>query len=713
MEREDRALLSYLNSCQSSNLFGNGRDRNAAKDFISDYFTADHAVENWSDSDEDSDEECGDGLVPPRGLAKSTVDCENSDDSDDSDTTDETKSSPTNVGIVSATNEIKFQVVGAAECADDVACNGAPSPAMLANAHQWSCHCKQIKVASKTAGDHRSGCIAQFTPDEIVEFQLSIQDMSREAKDILVIGMVAMCIRTGDKTECTRRKEQKDRQKSRSSYILMGKSVCSKTFCKLVCIGDQKLKTLCKHYKEFGLVPRNLKSGGRKNNTKALSLPDTERVVDFIKGYAQHHAVSLPGRVPGFKRDDIQLLPSAETKSGIFRLYRASCQNAGHRHVSASTFRKLWLQLCPFIVVTRPLTDLCWRCQQNTTQIFRGANLTLEEKQALMEKHQQHLSQVDAERQLYRDMVASSKATVTEHAFANLGPSVPNSKDIRMHYSFDFAQQVHYPSWPDQPGPMYFLTPRKCSIFGICCEGFPKQINYLIDESVNVSKGSNAVISYLHHFFENFAVGEMHVDLHRDNCSGQNKNKFVLWYCAWRVMRGLHTSITVNFMPPGHTKFSPDWCFGLLKRCFRRTPVHCLEDLCRVVSSSTPESGVNIPQLVGREDWSVTVPTYDWQNYLKPACFEFRGIKKCAHFRFSAERPGFVFFKSGLLDEEQSRQLVKPAGYQGLAAMPLALPPPGLDYTRQNYLYTAIREFVKEEHKDTVCPPPQEDRTEE
>ena len=36
--------------------------------------------------------------------------------------------------------------------------------------------------------------------------------------------------------------------------------------------------------------------------------------------------------------------------------------------------------------------------------------------------------------------------------------------------------QVHYPSNPQQPSPVYFLTPKKCAIFGVCCEGIPRQI---------------------------------------------------------------------------------------------------------------------------------------------------------------------------------------------------------------------------------------------
>ena len=84
--------------------------------------------------------------------------------------------------------------------------------------------------------------------------------------------------------------------------------------------------------------------------------------------------------------------------------------------------------------------------------------------------------------------------------------------------------QVHYPANPLQPGPLYFLTPRKCSIFGVCSEAVPRQVNYLKDEAVDVGKGANTVISMLHHFFEKHSLGEDHVHLHADNCVGQNKN---------------------------------------------------------------------------------------------------------------------------------------------------------------------------------------------
>ena len=109
-----------------------------------------------------------------------------------------------------------------------------------------------------------------------------------------------------------------------------------------------------------------------------------------------------------------------------------------------------------------------------------------------------------------------------------------------------------------QPGPIYFKTPRKCGIFGVSSEAVPRQVNFLIDEAVSVGKGANSTISYLHYFLEHHGFGEADVHFHADNCGGQNKNNFFLWYLAWRVANHLHRTIIYSFLLAGHTKFGPD-----------------------------------------------------------------------------------------------------------------------------------------------------------
>ncbi|KAL7390188.1 hypothetical protein ABVT39_016614 [Epinephelus coioides] len=153
------------------------------------------------------------------------------------------------------------------------------------------------------------------------------------------------------------------------------------------------------------------------------------------------------------------------------------------------------------------------------------------------------------------------------------------------------------------------------------------------DEGMSSSKGSNEVISYMHHFFSNFGVGETDVDLHCDNCSGQNKNNFMLWYHAWRLGHKLHSIPSIHFLIAGHTKFAPDCGFGLIKQAFMRTRVNTLADIAKVVENSSPESHLNIPQLVGMADGRVIVKTFDWQTHLSPYFRRLPQIKSYQHFR--------------------------------------------------------------------------------
>ena len=64
--------------------------------------------------------------------------------------------------------------------------------------------------------------------------------------------------------------------------------------------------------------------------------------------------------------------------------------------------------------------------------------------------------------------------------------------------------------------------------------------------------------------------------------------------------------IVISFLVVGHTKFAPDWCFGLLKRLYRRTKLGSMKGIAEVVENS---ADCNYSQLVSSEDGSTIVPT--------------------------------------------------------------------------------------------------------
>lgn len=163
----------------------------------------------------------------------------------------------------------------------------------------------------------------------------------------------------------------------------------------------------------------------------------------------------------------------------------------------------------------------------------------------------EHLLRSSRGRSFYRSTVKVEEATAHQVLTANKGivpkNNSPCSLQGKMHYSYDYAQ-VHYPSNPLQPGPIYFKTPRKCAIFGVCCEAIPPQVNFLVDVSVLTGKGANSTISLVHYYFGKFGLGITDSYIHADNCSGQNKNNYFLWYYAWRIIVGLHWNILYSFL---------------------------------------------------------------------------------------------------------------------------------------------------------------------
>ena len=57
--------------------------------------------------------------------------------------------------------------------------------------------------------------------------------------------------------------------------------------------------------------------------------------------------------------------------------------------------------------------------------------------------------------------------------------------------------------------------------------------------------------------------------------------RIMMQYLAWRGMTGQHTNITLSFLVVGHTKFAPDWCFGLFKRHYWRTKVVSMQGIAQ------------------------------------------------------------------------------------------------------------------------------------
>ena len=457
------------------------------------------------------------------------------------------------------------------------------------------------------------------------------------------------------------------------------------------CIGKDKLDALIAHYKLSGVEARQHKNSKRKP-AKALSYEDTRRVLDFILNYSEVNGIQLPGRTPKHWKTDGRLLPTNVTKKTVYDEYFLSCQRGNFHNVKICTFRKLWQQLYPFVRTLLPASDLCWTCQSASYKIAEAANKSDEHKQQIIRDLQAHHDLVKQEREHYKTVVEGTRDCVSTCLSENESPTIN-------HVSFDFAQQVHYPCDPLQPGPIFFKTPRKCGLFGLNSEPLGTQVNYLIDEAHACGKGANTVISYLHHYLATHAPHVLQLLLHADNCTGQNKNNYVIWYILWRTLTGHNNSITLSFLIAGHTKFSPDAGFGLLKKEFRKTKVDCLADIAEVVNKS---SRLNTAQLVGSESGPSDVPVHQWDTFLAQFFKKVPKIKSYQHFH--ANNTGALSVQEHCKAPKIFHNIIKEMPDRN--AFPDVVLPGGLSVKRQWYLYKDIREFVREDQKDVVTPMP-------
>ena len=86
------------------------------------------------------------------------------------------------------------------------------------------------------------------------------------------------------------------------------------------------------------------------------------------------------GRIPGYKRSDIQLLPVQSTKIKIYEEYVKASGALTFRLPGERAFRMLWQKYMPQLIITAPRSDLCWTCQRNSMALVAASNKSDVEK---------------------------------------------------------------------------------------------------------------------------------------------------------------------------------------------------------------------------------------------------------------------------------------------------------------------------------------------
>ena len=146
------------------------------------------------------------------------------------------------------------------------------------------------------------------------------------------------------------------------------KQICRTTFYFLHNISRKRLTAIKIYLSKNGLKTKVRKTNiltsqtifffrvhGNKHRQQAhaLTRADVTRAVQFIGNYAKDHGILLPGRIPGYRRCDLQLLPSNTTKKSVWELYVAATESVQIRVSSYRAFLFIWKKYLPHIVIIK------------------------------------------------------------------------------------------------------------------------------------------------------------------------------------------------------------------------------------------------------------------------------------------------------------------------------------------------------------------------
>ena len=215
-----------------------------------------------------------------------------------------------------------LNIEAAVDEASDVVCNGGLDIGDLAVEHDETDDEEQRIIARFLAGgcsckllDGRP-CSSQFSTSMLQRARDECRQLTREQLDVVVMGQLRALCQTNPMTQKSKARNS-ERKRTSTPYRFKGHRVCRDTFVFLHTMSSARFNAIKQSWIENGLCPRGRAKVLPHNTTK---LSDIKNVVRYILHYAEDHAVLLPGRIPGYKRDDLQLLPSSTTKREVWQL---------------------------------------------------------------------------------------------------------------------------------------------------------------------------------------------------------------------------------------------------------------------------------------------------------------------------------------------------------------------------------------------------------
>lgn len=317
--------------------------------------------------------------------------------------------------------------------------------------------------------------------------------------------------------------------------------VCQKTFTGALCIKKDRIQGVMGRFFEREEMAQERRGGDRKSTNFAEKRSAVETFIESFNANETHYC-----RSKNLKR---LYLPAELNIRKLWRMYNNDHTNL---KVKQHFFRKIFVT-CYNVGFGTPRTDVCSTCLQFEENIKNVSNS--EAKNRLIIEKRIHRLRYKA----FYDILREQRSDL-------------------LTISFDCQKNLALPKVPDQSA--YYSRQYNFYNFTIVLGSSKAKLtkdnifSYTWNETTH-RKGSNEIISAVHHFLLNIMVGE-EVKVLRvvaDGCSGQNKNTGMIsmlgkWLTT-EAPRNLK-KIEINFPVVGHSFIPPDRIFAQIEKALKK-----------------------------------------------------------------------------------------------------------------------------------------------
>lgn len=432
-------------------------------------------------------------------------------------------------------------------------------------------------------------CTSRIPFEDACCFSLSLQGLSHSARTALLCGLITACRKEGgNRKPANRSLSRNNPVKSFMPYMLLGNRVC-RDYMTTVCSVSKKVLLRASSLSSQMFTPdfRDFDEtrGGRRASS-SINQEDAKHVIAFIDDYASHHALPDPGRCSRSGQYGLKLqLPYSCTFVSMFDVYENYCATKGLNVLCLNSFRQIWSDCRPNIVRLPKRSDMCTTCGQLSNILsFHLQNGDTIRADECLEHFKKHRDNAKHARLYYKECKMRAQDAWKSR----------KTIDGKLHVSYsvisvDFAQSVRLPSRSDQLGDIFFESPVTCGFFGITEEGAMEQRTYLLREERTFTKSGSSVGSMIFDYLSDTNVVREELQIFADNTASQNKNQFLFSLLSLLAIKKEFgcNKLRLSFMCVGHTKFSPDSWFGVLKNRLMRCEINSVLDVEESVLNSS------------------------------------------------------------------------------------------------------------------------------